>query len=119
VRTLLRLLSALASALDAFIDAGGVALLVDYLRERREEARANARRQHQAWVDGELGSGDPARVERVYVLLRDEAEANHHRAPGDPVGGPASGDGDNDARLPPTDDAALEALRRKAAEVMG
>lgn len=115
MKTLLALLRSLAGAIDAFVAAGGVQILVDYLRQRAAAASSQARAADAQRLDRELASGDPARVERAAVELLHATEGAHHRGQGAGAGsGQQSGHSDPDASPVPQDGPTLEGLQSEA-----
>ena len=115
MKTFLALLRSLAGLLDAFVDAGGVQILVEYLRQRTGQAQAAARLADHQRLEAELASGDPARVERAAAELLDATEGADHHWPGAGAGsGQSSGHSDDHPGAIQAHDSTLEGLQREA-----
>ena len=91
---LLKLIAALASILEAFVEAGGVAVLVDAWRSQRENNEEQRRLAYEQRIASALARGDLDELERhADRLLTAAQEANHRGRASDHSGGSGSRDG--------------------------
>lgn len=113
MRSFLRLLGALASAIEQFVAADGVRCLVEYWKQRRSESLAAERLSHEQTLSSALARGDLDAVEHHAArLLANARRANaDNRAASGGGDRPGPGHSDNHTISLVRDDADLEQMQ--------
>ena len=114
MRSLLRVLAALAVLVEQFVEDGGVGIVLDAWRARRDESKARSSLDDERRVASALARGDLATVEsNAERLLSEAREANDRRREASDQRRPRSRDSDGQPEPLGRDDASAESMQRE------